>query len=194
MKGLLHSKRFRANLRKWLFMYVGVMVLLTSVITYSKFISNLNMSDEARVTRFNMKIDFVNCSAKIGTNLCKYDALNPDIASKGTSYEFTVDPSELEVNTDVTVTAHIDTQSEGFTIKNISEVMPDGTLSEVDIISKDTEGKKSLSFNEIVSAIDTRVRTYRVEVDYQEDAENENYSYSKEYELKISYIAKQIKE
>ena len=41
MKGLLHSKRFKENLYRWLFMYVGVIALLTTVITYSKYVTQL---------------------------------------------------------------------------------------------------------------------------------------------------------
>ena len=38
---LLHSKLFRQNLFKWIFMYIAALGLLTSVITYSKYITAL---------------------------------------------------------------------------------------------------------------------------------------------------------
>ncbi len=62
MKGLLHSKRFKKNLSKWLFMYVGVMLLLTSVITYSRYISSWLQQDDARITKFEVKIDKLVCT------------------------------------------------------------------------------------------------------------------------------------
>ena len=56
MKGLLRSKRFRHNLYKWVTMYVGVMLLFTVVVTYSRYMSSLEGSDQAKVARFEVGI------------------------------------------------------------------------------------------------------------------------------------------
>ena len=57
MKGLLHSKRFKENLYRWLFMYVGVIALLTTVITYSKYVTQLIPTEEkARPAKFDVEI------------------------------------------------------------------------------------------------------------------------------------------
>ena len=39
MKELLHSKVFKQKLRKWLMMYCGVMFVFTTVVTYSRYIT-----------------------------------------------------------------------------------------------------------------------------------------------------------
>lgn len=57
MNRLLHSKTFRKNVSKWVFMYIAVMCLFTSVITYSKYITELGMKDEARASMFNVSIE-----------------------------------------------------------------------------------------------------------------------------------------
>ena len=57
MKGLLHSKRFKENLYRWLFMYVGVIALLTTVITYSKYVTQLIPTEEkALPAKFDVEI------------------------------------------------------------------------------------------------------------------------------------------
>lgn len=68
MNGLLHSKTFRKNVSKWGFMYIAVMCLFTSVITYSKYITELGMKDEARASMFNVSIEPVQIDPKSGCN------------------------------------------------------------------------------------------------------------------------------
>lgn len=57
MKGLLHSKRFKNNLKKWLFMYICALLVFTTVITYSKYISQYGVEDAARITKFDVEIE-----------------------------------------------------------------------------------------------------------------------------------------
>ncbi|MCI8498307.1 MAG: hypothetical protein HFG33_02800 [Bacilli bacterium] len=111
MKGLLHSKRFRTNLYKWLFMYVGVMALLTTVITYSKYISTFMSGDEANTTRFEMKVTPQGCTGSI----CNLGSHRPtsDIA-----YDFDVE-EEFEVNTYLILSFITE---ENFKIKKIEAV------------------------------------------------------------------------
>lgn len=91
MKGLLHSKRFKANLRKWLFMYVGVMGLLTTVITYSKYISSFGGTDKSRATKFEIEVTPEGCTSDVCL-LGNYRPMNE------IEYDFDVD-EEFEVNT-----------------------------------------------------------------------------------------------
>ena len=51
MKGLLHSKLFRKNLFTWLFMYIIVIGLFTTVVTYSKYISSMQNADKTITSR-----------------------------------------------------------------------------------------------------------------------------------------------
>lgn len=99
MKGLLHSKKFKTNLYKWLFMYVGVMLLFTTVITYSKYISSMDGDDEARPARFIVKVEPLEC-----TN-CNLTAYRP---TSKIEQNFQINLEELEVTTDLELTITVD--------------------------------------------------------------------------------------
>lgn len=92
MKGLLHSKKFRSNLYRWLFMYVGVILLLTTVITYSKYMSKSIKDDNARAAKFIINVSEENASTG------KYRPTSN--IEKNLSLDF----SELEVTTDFQIT------------------------------------------------------------------------------------------
>lgn len=98
MKGLLHSKKFRTNLYKWLFLYVGVMMLFTSVVTYSRYITSLQTDEQSRVASFEVGIDYMNCK-NVATNdtkrICNSGDYRPTSEMK---YYFTIDTTKLEVN------------------------------------------------------------------------------------------------
>ena len=99
MKGLLHSKKFRTNLYKWLFMYVGVMLLFTTVITYSKYISSMDGNDEARPAKFIIKVEPLECAN------CNLTAYRP---TSKIEQDFQINLEELEVTTDLELTITVD--------------------------------------------------------------------------------------
>ncbi len=103
MKELLHSKRFRKNLRKWLFMYVGVMGLFTTVITYSKYMSKFQSSDSASVARFDITVAPYECSSEITEN-CNYHNYR---ATSKIDYYFTVDTTAIDVDTNFYLTLYL---------------------------------------------------------------------------------------
>ena len=98
MKGLLHSKKFRTNLYKWLFMYVGVMLMLTTVITYSRYMTSLQISDEARTAKFNVQVKGIQQMCPGTSSTCNVGAY---LVGNKMDYYFTVDPEELEVRAEV---------------------------------------------------------------------------------------------
>jgi len=59
MNRLLHSRVFKKNLAKWIFMYIVTLAFFTSVVTYSKYFSSLASNDNARPAKFNIKIDYL---------------------------------------------------------------------------------------------------------------------------------------
>lgn len=103
MKGLLHSKRFKKNLCKWLFMYVGCMLILTTVVTYSKYMSTIQSSDSARVAKFNVEVYNYDCNETI-TNNCNLDWYR---STSSIDYYFVVDTTDIEVKTQLLVTLYI---------------------------------------------------------------------------------------
>lgn len=109
MIGLLHSETFRKNLSKWIFMYIAVLCLLTSVITYSKFITSLGNEDEARTTMFNVKIEPLETATRC-QDANQSDEGNPSstailcTTSRPTSlleYYFKANVEEIEVKSEV---------------------------------------------------------------------------------------------
>lgn len=147
MKGLLRSKRFKENLRKWLFMYTGVMLLLTTVITYSKYISSLQIDDDARTSKFSFAIKEVNCSDYISDdNTCDAKSGEKCRPTQVITSCFKVDTSGLEVDSDLYLTfdpalneSKKDLTTDGYYTPNLKNINPNTdmmvNIAGVDIIS-----------------------------------------------------------
>ena len=121
MKGLLQSKIFRKNLKKWLCMYVGALLLLTTVVTYSKYISKYNADEDARITKFdvtvkNIENENLTCTGEID----KLDCTTKDTYRPTTKipYEFVVTPN-FEVNTLLATTIYVPAS---FNIETLEEI------------------------------------------------------------------------
>lgn len=201
MKGLLHSKKFKANLYKWLFMYVGVMGLFTAVVTYSKYVSSvLSGADDARPAKFNVtilnEIADLEC-AKNADNVAldecyvgKFSPLTPMM------YAFSVDTSELEVNTDFAVTF---TVHEDFKVEKLEDITNPQDIKEINLTDEDLHGNQSISLftpKEAIAASTGTKRIYRITVKYNgalinEDT-NETIIFTDPFEVvKVGYSAYQ---
>lgn len=198
MKGLLHSKRFRKNLRKWLFMYIGVMALLTTVVTYSRYITSKSSDDIARAAKFNVKITR---DETIAADNCetKYDEANKKdkvTCETGTfrptsnlEYIFNVDTSEIEVNTDLYLTIDAGMDFELVEIHNLTDPSEIITISNT---ADNNETKKKIIYKKVDAT--TRGNTkYKVIVKYAGLITNDEYIMNEEaYEIiKVSYAATQ---
>ena len=102
MNWMLHSKLFKKNLVKWLLMYGGVILLFTSVITYSKYVSQMMSSDSARVAKFIIDIKPNNCVSNNDSN-----SNIGNVRPTKIDYYFTVDTSELEVSSDLILNIYL---------------------------------------------------------------------------------------
>lgn len=208
MKGLLHSKYFKTNLKKWLFMYVGVMLLFTTVVTYSKYISRVDIKDEARATRFNVVLyesnkDGINCS--LNEEACEKYKFRPD---KEFSYFFTLDKSEIEVKTKLVITLEtIAKDAKGkdmFKMTSIKNLTTNEEITYVGTNADDDNETNNLINdykNNIYLIIDPteeeKVITYEVKLKYNDelkrstsfkDSEGRNIFYNT---VKLSYSAVQ---
>ncbi len=178
MKGLLQSKRFRKNLFKWLFMYIGVMALFTSVVTYSKYISNMHSSDQARVAKFTYKVA---CDG-IDSNVCNTGVHR---LTKPIIYEFVLDTSQLEVSTKFTFAA---TVSSNFSYK-IYESLNNKDFSDVTLNESGTISS-SWNYTHKVGSGPDKIY-YRIEATFKEDI-NKHFN-GEQNIVSISYDAEQIK-
>ncbi len=190
MKGLLHSKRFKRNLRKWICMYVGVLLLFTSVVTYSRYVSSLTVNEKARVTKFNVKINEI--------QVPMYRAYYPN---EKIIYKFEVKP-DFEVKTLLTL---ILKPEKDFIIKSIKENNEEiytNELGQLNAIPFSVNNITTTSVNEYNYVILSRMilndntsNKYEVELSYTYN--NEEYYKLNLEELqnkpviKVDYSAKQ---
>ena len=213
MKGLLQSKIFRKNLKKWLCMYVGALLLLTTVVTYSKYISKYNVDEDARITKFdvtvkNIENENLTCTGEID----KLDCTTKDTYRPTTKipYEFVVTPN-FEVNTLLATTIYVPAS---FNIERLEEIDGDPLYDEKENIKdssitisklkdKNEKGEEvdTATIITITKKIDTddiinsnKPKTYKITIKYNYDeetyltADKENLSV-----IKIGYSATQIK-
>lgn len=105
MKGLLHSKIFKENLKKWLFMYAGVMLLLTTVITYSKYMTSIQGEDETRASKFDIIITTTSCPSIVSERgICDASSGGKCRPTQEIASCFIVDTTGLEVYSDFYLT------------------------------------------------------------------------------------------
>ena len=213
MKGLLQSKIFRKNLKKWLCMYVGALLLLTTVVTYSKYISKYNVDDDSRITKFdvtvkNIENENLTCTGEID----KLDCTTKDTYRPTTKipYEFVVTPN-FEVNTLLATTIYVPASFNIETLEEINgkvlydekENIKDSSITISKIKNKNEKGEEvdTATIITITKKIDTddiinsnTPKTYKITIKYNYDeetyltADKENLSV-----IKIGYSATQIK-
>lgn len=187
MKGLLHSKVFRTNLYKWLFMYIGVLGLLTTVITYSKYISSLQSDDTARVAKFNVYATYDGvCSGSVG--VCDNGDYRP---TNDISYYFTIDTTDLEVYTLLVTNITI---KDSFTNIKLYEIV-DGVEQ---VFSSDgllIENNK-ITITEKIKINENYIRKYKLVASYDSSKTtdpNNLHTHSISDAVVIGYSATQIK-
>ena len=166
MKGLLQSKIFRKNLKKWLCMYVGALLLLTTVVTYSKYISKFNLDDESRVTIFNVSItnrdNNLSCEDipdNSGLNETKRNC-TANIESRPTekmTYEFTVTP-DFEVKTTLVTTVYIPAN---FKIESLDILKEDNTY--YNLYNSENPDNYDESISKIEKIIETNDKGEKIE-------------------------------
>lgn len=162
MKGLLQSKYFKNNLKKWVLMYVLCMGIFTTVVTYSQYISNMLSSDDsARVSNFGL--DLMYCDEEI----CQKSKPEKPIKYRPfgeMEYYFAIDSSKLEVNVDLILTVRVDRH---FKIQSVEKVPSENTRP-IQMISKSGTDYKTASFTDTILATDKQITKYKVIVTYDE--------------------------
>lgn len=86
-------------------MYVGVLVCFTTVVTYSKYISKMVNTDSARVAKFDVTINPLNCNPTLNdeTKKCNIGINRPTRID----YAFSVDTTNIEVQTQLYIYFYI---------------------------------------------------------------------------------------
>ncbi len=198
MKGLLHSKKFRKNLYNWLFMYGSVMALFTTVITYSKYMTTMNVSDSARVAKFKIAVKNNDCNDTITEycNLGKYRATSK------IEYYFVLDTTEVEVKTKMYLTLFINSNFKFDKLEEINQETGEAeeVISNVEEINKEDSNLDEniinnyylRTFEDIIELNGKNVRLYKITIEYKKS------DYTKFNGLKdiirVGYSARQIQE
>lgn len=151
MKELLSSKKFKTNLFRWLFAYVGVLMLLTMVVTYSKYMTSLETKDESRPAMFvaNFKNEVLECQDGLG-NACDTLEYRPTTPIE---YSFSLDTTGTEVKTYMRTSIYVDKNFDiealnlenGMSIDFTSDTIENGTIETIDDkkVYKFTDGTKA---------------------------------------------------
>ncbi len=168
MDKLLHSKTLKSNLFKWILLYVCALFVVTTVVTYSRYISSAIGTDKARTAKFNVTLTKGDiCSSLSGE--CGLDSYKP---YDPIEYNFTVDTTEIEVSTDLVTTVEVNNQ---FTIMSISDGTNEVDLTDVSNHLSESLGDVSISYynnsNRVsisseVGPSKTNIRNYVVTIKY----------------------------
>lgn len=122
MQYLLHSKKFRKNLIKWLFMYCCVLGLFTAIVTYSRYITVLTPKpSEARAAKFDVMVKFDNmCGENSSSESCTYNLRPTDQLD----YYFSVDTTKLEVDTNFETYINIHSDFTDYELYDLASDVP----------------------------------------------------------------------
>lgn len=196
MKELLHSKSFKRNLRKWVFMYCCVMFVLTIVITYSRYISSMTGTDMARAAKFDIEVSYDSCSSKdINGNVTCFDnSMTEARPADKVNFYYTVDTSGLEVATKLVTTIKINNKKtadgklyfSNFKLYNID----DNKETPIDITSSDN----SITSTEDITLGEGKKKRYKLVMDYayQDVGYSEPIVLENENFISVDYSATQI--
>lgn len=210
MRELLHNKNFKKLLIKWLFIYSGVMGLFAIVVTYSRYVSSQISTTSARAAKFDVDIrqegscsDMVNITPK--TVACFDQDYNEDEeglrAKPQVGFYFTVDTSNLEVNSKILLTATIKKQEENYfnnfklydvtTLKEKQELLVEENNS---LLLQKTENENNIVLEYIndYHVTDQKKHTYLLILDYDYDRYKFNPLYLNKGQISIGYSAIQI--
>lgn len=165
MKMLLHNKRFRKNLKRWLFAYIFVMLSFSLVITYSKYITSMSVDEAARPAKFNVEIKYdeslaSNCETDdiTGAATCSTGSYRP---TSEIPYQFSVDTRGLEVATTFLLDIKVD---DDFEIIKLEEV-----ISETVLVNKADNSEDNAETSESSPVFESRITYLEVTEDESED-------------------------
>lgn len=177
MKGLLHSKLFRKNLCKWFFMYIAVIGLFTSVVTYSKYISSMQNADKTKVAKFDASITYDSVCTEIEENqICNNGSFRP---TSNISYYFTVDTTNLEVSTLFVTRISVLDVFENIKIYDITE-------NETEMTNFTNNGNV-YTLIEDINLGENYIRKYKVTMDFNSEAASDS-DYSSEHNINGAVI------
>ncbi len=207
---ILHNKLFRDNLIRWFFLYIGVISVFTSVVTYSKYITSLEpASEEARTAKFDIKITNDKICSTL-SNMCNLANYKP---YDEIEYYFTVDTTDMEVLADLVLKISVDPEFRivSFTYVDTTEytvsmpaygTVPDSLLNQtlpdqfkLSYINNSEDSTKNNTITLVgeTGAYKSKIQTYKIRLKFMKDSYDSSYSSTHEYSkiVKVGYAANQ---
>ncbi len=117
MSNLLHSKTFRGNLTKWVILYILALLIVTGVVTYSKYISSMTSTDAARQASFKVKIDKGDICSTTSPDLCNLTSYKP---YDQLEYKFSINTEKVEVLTELIVNITVNSDFEVISLNDVT--------------------------------------------------------------------------
>lgn len=208
MSNVLHNKMFKANLIRWFVLYIGVISIFTTVVTYSKYITTLPAENTARTAKFNVKITNDKICSSLST-MCNLDKYKP---YDEIEYYFTVDTTEVEVLADLVLKISVDKEFRIISFTYLGDTdyiisMPEyGTVPD-SLTDQALPDEFKLNYinnsesddNNVITLIGTtgaykgKIQAYKLRLKFMKDAYDSSYSSNHDYEkiVKIGYSANQ---
>lgn len=218
MVKLLHSKTFRNNLSKWFTIYICLILMLMTVVTYSRYITSQQGSDHTRTAKFSIKITKDKVCSTTSSGLC-YNEEDGDLPFAFKPYDtieyyFNVDTSKLEVLSNLKVYVDVnpdfdikyvalDDDSEKITFNNTistGEIDEDTTVKHISNIHEELEEGATknnyISLTRKITSENRGVKKYKVGVKYNGEnyATAHNYNTDDKKAIIIHYNAEQVAE
>ena len=179
MRYLLHSKKFKKSLCKWIGLYILTIVLFTGVVTYSRYISSMKVVDTARAAKFNVSIEplYEPCKNIDEDTMCDLGEIRPQNTLE---YDFYVDTTELEVSADLVITIVV---KESFTNLRLYN-------TDTNTLVKVVTDKNVLSITEDVYPNTGKITNYKLIIDYV-DKDNKIFAEQIDFNdvVKVGYSA-----
>lgn len=167
MKELLHSKEFKKNIIKWLFMYCCVMFILTIVVTYSRYITSTSGMDGAKTAKFNVNVKYDECSSipVKDSEVCFDNTMSESRPSDKVSFYYTIDTTNLEVKTKLVTIVNINNPSKG-DIKYFSNFKLYKIINGNEIEVETTKSTDSITATEDIDLGQGKKEQYKLVMDY----------------------------
>lgn len=191
--GLLHSPTFRSNLIRWIILYIGVLCLITTVVTYSKYISTASGENHARTAKFKIDVEVGDICSTTSPDLCNLTSYKPYDTLE---YNLKVDASEMEVTTDIVVNIYIDSEFKVISLYDVStdELVTFNDASQTIVMQDGQELKyfnNKITITGEASLTNQFLKNYKLNVKYIDEATYVNYVTEHSYPefVKIEYSA-----
>ena len=188
MSNLLHSKTFRGNLAKWLILYILALLIATGVVTYSKYISSMTSTDEARQAKFKVQIDKGDICSTTSPDLCNLTSYKP---YDELEYKFSINTEKVEVLTELIVNITVNNDFEVISLNDVT--IPQTNNKFTTTMSDNTNLSFQNNLFTLMSEVGpskTNIKNYKLKLKFKNNSYKTEYNYNEIVNVGYSAIQK----